>query len=219
VIRARTGRRISRPIPGFIVLAVLLVAACSGELAPTAVPASIGIASPDATADEGSSGSPTASLEVTPPPPTVTPPPTVINGCSGSAENQTFFAEAAKAMRWPVYCAVLGDHWFLDTGTYRLANGGELEVAYNGPGDVHISIVEGNVCDQVGSDIDVCAPRDSVIGPAPLGDQMGELARLSNGLVLDVDRGANPSWRVTGLGLSEAAFRAICAAMYRVPPG
>ena len=44
----------------------------------------------------------------------------------------------------------------------------------------------------------------------------GELGRLANGLVLDVDRGATPSWRATGLGLTEEAFRAICAAFLAV---
>jgi hypothetical protein len=143
----------------------------------------------------------------------------VADACSGNDNNRIFFAKAAAAMTWAVYCAVLPAGWFLENGTYRLASGGELEVSYNGPGDAHIAFVEGNVCDQVGSDVDVCAPRDTVIGPAPLGDQTGELGQLSNALVLDVDRGANPSWRVTGLGLNEADFRAICAAMLRVPAG
>jgi hypothetical protein len=49
-----------------------------------------------------------------------------------------------------------------------------------------------------------------------MGDRSGELGRLANGLVLDVDRGANPSWRVTGLGLPEDAFRTITAAFLRV---
>lgn len=122
-------------------------------------------------------------------------------------------------MSWSVYCAVLPAGWFLENGTYRLADGGQLEVSYRGPGDVHIAIGEGNVCDQVGSDIEACAPRDTVIGPAAMSDQTGELGQLSNGLVLDVDRGANPSWRVTGLGLSEADFRAICARMLLVTAG
>lgn len=123
-------------------------------------------------------------------------------------------------MPWAVYCAVLPAGWFVESGTYRLASGGELEVSYNGPGDAHIAIVEGNACDQFGSDLNACAPRDSVIGQASLGDQTGELGQLSSAFVLDVDRGANPTWRVTGLGLSEADFRAICAAMLRVgPPG
>lgn len=113
-------------------------------------------------------------------------------------------------MAWPVYCAVLPDGWFLETGSYRLADGGRLEVTYRGPADVHVEIVEGNVCG--GEDADVCVPRDAVIGPSALGDREGELGRLANGLVLDLDRGATPSWRATGLGLSEEAFRAICTA-------
>lgn len=138
-------------------------------------------------------------------------------GCSGSDKNRAFFAEAAASMTWPVYCPVLAAGWFLESGTYRLAGGGELEIAYNGPGNLHIAMVEGNACDQFGSDINTCAPRDAVIGRATFGDRTGELGQLSNALVLDVDRGANPTWRVTGLGLSEADFRAICAAMLRVP--
>jgi len=196
----------------------MVLVACSGQVAPTIGPASFGTGSPLTTTAATGSEVPASSLEVTAPPPTATVP-APVNGCSGSPANRAFFAEAASTMTWAVYCAVLGDGWFLDDGTYRLAGGGVLEVSYKGPGDAHVGLVEGNVCSQAGSDIDVCAPRDSVIGPAAFGDRTGELGRLSNALVLDVDRGANPSWRATGLGLSEAAFRAICAAMLRVPPG
>lgn len=117
-------------------------------------------------------------------------------------------------MAWPVYCAVLPDGWFVDAGTFRLASGGRLDVTYRGPGDARLSLAEGNFC--AGTDIEACAPRDAVIGPSPFGDREGELGRLANGLVLDVDRGAIQSWRATGLGLSEEAFRAICAALLRV---
>lgn len=122
-------------------------------------------------------------------------------------------------MSWAVYCAVLPDGWFVESGSYRLANDGHLEVTYRGPGDAHLAMAEGNICDGLGGDVDACAPRDSVIGPAMLGDQTSELGRLANGLVLDVERGANPSWRVTGLGISEADFETLCAAMLRVVPG
>jgi hypothetical protein len=138
--------------------------------------------------------------------------------CSGSDANRTFFKQAAGAMSWSVYCAVLPDGWFLEAGTYRLAAGGQLLVTYRGPGNVHIAMSEGNVCDGLGTDVDVCAPRDAVIGPATMGDRTGDLGRLANGLVLDVDRGANPSWRVTGLGVTESEFLAITAAMLRVDP-
>lgn len=137
--------------------------------------------------------------------------------CSGNDDNRAFFAQAAIAMSWPVYCAVLPPGWHLDTGNFRLANGGHLDVIYVGPAGAQLAIAEGNVCDGLGTDVDVCAPRDSVIGPAALGDMTGELGRLSNGLVLDVERGANPSWRATGLRIADAQFVALCAAMYRVP--
>jgi hypothetical protein len=122
-------------------------------------------------------------------------------------------------MSWAVYCPVLPVGWFLESGTYWLANDGQLEATYRGPGNVHIAVVEGNVCAEFGSDVERCAPRDAVIGPAQMGDRTGELGRLANGLVLDVDRGADPSWRITGLGLTEDAFSAIGAAFLRVGVG
>lgn len=121
-------------------------------------------------------------------------------------------------MSWPVYCAVLPAGWFLEQGKYRLAGGGEIEVSYSGPGNSQIGLIEGNGCDQYGSDIDACAPRDAVIGEAQLGDQTGVLGQLASAFVLDVDRGANPSWRVTGIGMSQADFVAIGAALLRVSP-
>ena len=113
-------------------------------------------------------------------------------------------------MAWPVYCAVLEDGWFLEGGRYELADGGYLEVTYRGPGDAQVAIVQGTICGG-GTDVETCAPRDALIGPAPFADREGELGRLSNGLVLDVDRGATPSWRATGLGLTEDAFRTLGA--------
>jgi hypothetical protein len=118
-------------------------------------------------------------------------------------------------MSWAVYCGVVPAGWFLETGSYRLADGGRLEVTYRGPSDAHLALVEGNVCAGA-NEIETCAPRDAVIGPAMFGDLEGELGRLSNGLVLDVDRGSTPSWRATGLGLSEDDFRAINTALLHV---
>lgn len=136
------------------------------------------------------------------------------DACSESDANRVFFRQAAASMTWPVYCAALGDGWFVDAGSFRLANGGRLEVTYRGPDEARFALVEGNVCE--GADVETCAPRDAVIAPATFGDREGTLGRLANGLVLDVDRGANPSWRATGLGLTEEAFRAICAGLVAV---
>jgi hypothetical protein len=176
---------------------------------PSAVP-------PESTAP---SASPESTPSASPTPGETTPPPTPGEAsCSGSNDNRAFFEQAASVMSWAVYCAVLPTGWYVETGSYRLAAGGHLEITYRGPSDAHLAMAEGNICDQT-TDVDTCAPRDAVIGPAAFDDQAGELGRLSNGLVLDVNRGGDPSWRVTGIGLSEADFTAICAAMYHVPPG
>ena len=163
------------------------------------------VVTPTASQEPGTSGNPTGG------------PTTDASVCTGSESNRAFFAQAAAGMSWSVYCAVLPDGWYLETGSYRLANDGHMEVTYRGPGDAHVSIAEGNICLDVGGDVEQCAPRDTVIGDGSMGDLVGELGRLSNGLVLDVDRGANPSWRVTGLGISEEDFTALCAAMIKVP--
>ncbi len=160
---------------------------------PTATPVSLPTATPT---DLGSSPSPSGAA----------------TQCSGSDANLAFFAQAAGAMSWSVYCAVVPTGWYLESGSFRLANGGALDVTYRGPGDIYLAISEGNICAGV-TDVDVCAPRDNVISPAAMGDRTGVLGRLANGLVLDIERGANPSWRVTGLGLTEAEFVALCAAM------
>ena len=194
---------------------VAIVAACvGGQSIDPGTPAT----SPSGSAVASASGesptddpSPLASGGDTPTLVPTSPPGTPSAGCSGSDANRVFFRQAAASMAWPVYCPVLADGWFVETGSFRLANGGHLEVTYRGPDGAKVAFVEGNVCD--GTDVETCAPRDAVIGPATFGDRDGTLGRLANGLVLDVDRGANPSWRATGLGLTEEAFRAICAAL------
>ena len=173
---------------------------------PTVATASDG---PSASAPGGPSpsGDP---LESATPDVVTTPPGPSDGACTGDEGNREFFRLAAGAMTWPVYCAVLGDGWFLTGGRYELADGGHLEVTYRGPADVHLALVEGTIC-PAGADVESCAPRDAVIGTASFADHEGELGRLANGLVLDVDRGATPSWRASGLGLSEDDFRTIGA--------
>jgi hypothetical protein len=228
VIRARTGRAKGRPAQFLFLLLIAaagILAACGNG--PTVAPARTPNPAGSAAASGVPSGSgapaspaPGTSEPSTNPGATATPggtgnpngPPSA--ACSGSDANREFFRQAAASMAWPVYCASLPDGWFLETGAYRLADGGRLEATYRGPGDVHLAIVEGNAC--AGSEVEACAPRDALIGPAAFGDREGELGRFANGLVLDLERGASPSWRVTGLGLSEQAFRELCAALVLV---
>jgi len=231
----RSARHPDPVSAGVAVLVVAMVAAaCIGGESPgpgsadPSTPATTSAPSesaeptgPDGPTDSaGPTGIPSSSVEPsetaagTPSPGTTGVPGTPASACSGSDDNRIFFDQAALAMSWPVYCAVLPDGWFLDAGSYRLADGGHLEVTYRGPSGAHLALVEGAICED--QDVDTCAPRDAVIGPATFGDREGELGRLGNGLVLDVDRGATPAWRATGLGLTEDAFRALCAALFRI---
>ena len=205
---------------------MIALAGCgsSTTTTPPSTQAATPTASSSPTDTAASSDSPSPSPETTEVAPTPddggspSPAATDPTGCSGTDANRLFFAKAATSMTWPVYCAVLPTGWHLVKGTYRLASGGEMEVSYSGPNDAQIGLVEGNGCDQYGSDIDACAPRDVVIGQAQLGDQTGVLGQLASAFVLDVDRGANPSWRVTGIGMSQSDFEAIGAALLRVSP-
>jgi hypothetical protein len=215
---------LANPLVAALLVGVLALAACSSTVTPSG-PAGTAATTgtPEATSDTTPTAPPdTASPDVTQPAPTPTAaeptPGPSDNGlaCTGTEGNRSFYLQAAGAMGWDVYCPVLPAGWNVDEGSYRLANGGHLEITYRGPSNTHLALAEGYICSELGTDVDACAPRDAIIGPATMGDRVGVLGRLSNGLVLDVDRGGNPSWRVTGLGLSDEAFVAICAAIVRV---
>ncbi len=139
------------------------------------------------------------------------------DACSGSAENRDFFAAAAEAFTWDVYCAVVPEGWFLENGAFRLADGGRLEVSYKGPGGARIEIAEGAVCTEGGS---ACSPRDHELGPGRFGDLEGTLVTLgpdvADGFAIYVDPGAAPSWSIAGTGMDRASFEAIAAALHRV---
>ncbi len=139
--------------------------------------------------------------------------------CSGSAENRDFFAAAAESVSWDVYCAVLAAGWFVDAGSYRLADGGRLDVTYRGPGGERIELQEGSYCTTGAS---ACSPHDHEIGPAAFGDRTGTLTTLgpseSDGFAIYVDPGAAPSWAITGTGMDQATFVSLAAALLRVSP-
>ncbi len=133
--------------------------------------------------------------------------------CTGTDENREFFVGVADAVDWPVYCPVLPRGWFVDSGQYRLAGGGWLEIAYRGPDGTRIELHEGAFCDEA----DGCVPAGADVGEAAFGDLDGTLVDAGDGtLAIVVERGASPSWLLLGTGLDEAAFRAIGADLGRV---
>jgi hypothetical protein len=209
--------------------AVLFAAACGGTPVPTAAPSDGGAQATDpstSTADPGATGTPT-SMPATPEPATAppdTPAPSVdpsaspssdpgaAAACAGSDDNREFFASIADVVSWPVYCPVLPSGWFVETGTYRLAGGGWLEIAYRGPGGARLEFREGTACADAG-----CLPSGEALGGAAFGDLAGTVSRLDDARLAVVSGPADgATWIVIGSGLDQDAFVAIAADLARV---
>jgi hypothetical protein len=136
--------------------------------------------------------------------------------CSATAENKDFFAAAAGAMPWDVYCAVLPARWRVGGGggVYSADHGGMLGISYEGPDGGMLSLNEGAYCTTGAAD---CSPRGAVIGPAAFGDRVGTLYEYKDGYVLYVNPGTSRAYALIGSGLDEASFRSIGSALYKVP--
>lgn len=133
--------------------------------------------------------------------------------CTGNDKNREFFENAAASLNWTVYCATLPSLWFVDTGGYRQAGGGRLEIAYRGPGGARLELHEGAFC----ADGSGCVPNGTESGDAQFGDKTGTLiATDDGGWAVVVDRGAAISWLAVGTGLDEDAFRAYASALAAV---
>jgi hypothetical protein len=103
--------------------------------------------------------------------------------------------------------------WFVDSGEYRTAGGGRLEITYRGPGGARFELHEGAFC----SAADGCVPSGIEVGAAPLGDQSGRLiATDTGGWALVVDGDGTISWLAIGTGMDESTFRALAAAVVAV---
>lgn len=132
--------------------------------------------------------------------------------CTGTAENRTFYSSVAAAVTWTVYCPVLPSGWFVETGQYRLSDGGRLSITYRGPGDAHFTLSEGVWCDEP-----TCVPAQSDLGAAAFGDRGGNLVTTgSGGYAIVVDAGSPVSWALVGDGLDEGVVRMIGAALIAV---
>jgi hypothetical protein len=221
-----------RSLPWFVLpfLAALIAAGCIGADEARDEPS----ATPTATA-----AAPSAEPSVEPTPttePTVTPAPTAsatptatapeasgssspsgesgsAAACTGNDSNRTFFAQVAAAVDWPVYCAVLPARWSVDSGQYRLAGGGWMRIAYEGPGGARFELSEGAFCD----DADGCVPNGPDAGTAAFGDMTGTLVIGEDGrYAVVVDRGAELSWVAIGVGLDVEVVKDFAADLVRV---
>jgi hypothetical protein len=130
--------------------------------------------------------------------------------CSGTDDNRLFFEAASATLNWTVYCAVLPSGWFVDTGEYRRASGGRLEIAYRGPGGARLELREGGFC----ADGSGCVPSGAESGDAAFGDKTGTLiATDDGGWAVVVERDAAISWLAVGTGINEDTFRSITSAL------
>lgn len=126
--------------------------------------------------------------------------------CSGTDNNRTFFEDAAVAVSWTVYCAVLPAGWFVDSGQYRGSGGGKVEISYKGPGGARLELHEGAFC----SAADGCVLAGTDAGDASFDGSTGTLVTLDGGgWAVVVDRGKAISWLAVGTGLSQSAFQKI----------
>ena len=133
--------------------------------------------------------------------------------CTGSDDNRRWFAGLADLVSWPVYCPVLPAGWVVDTGTYHLANGGRMEIAYRNRTGQRLELHEGAFC----SDGSGCLPAGADAGEALFGDQAGRLIAADDGSwALSVDGGEGTSWLAIGRGVDEATFRSQSEALIRI---
>jgi hypothetical protein len=206
-------------------MAVFAVAGCIGgetvaDVTPSAVAPSVQASSPSPSSAPPSVVPSSPPAEASPSTPALTSSPSetpVGEGsaadCTGTDDNRSFYAAAAKDLDWPVYCPVLPDRWFVTEGTYRTAGIGWLQISYRGPGGAGLALHQGAFCD----DGDGCVAAGTGSGDSPFGDQTGMLIVLDGGgYAIVVDRGQMPSWLIVGTGLDEARFRDIAAELVRL---
>lgn len=177
---------------------------------PTATPppSSGTTPTPDSSAGATPSSDPSASAT-----PTASGAAGPADACSGSAQNRAFYANLDAAVTWSVYCAVLPKGWYVASGSYRLANGGQLAISYKGPGGASLSLSEGSFC----TDGSGCVPSGSSAGSAMFGDMNASLvATDGGGFAIVAAQGATPSWLMVTSGLDQATTLALGAALAHV---
>jgi len=228
------GARRALVLPALSLAVAVGLAACGGGplTGPTARP---GSPSP-ATAGPGATAAPTSSPSVEEPSPSAGPsaepgetptpgatqapsatgtpssPGATAAACSGNDENRAFYAGVAEAVAWDVYCPVLPAGWFVDTGSFRLAGGGRLEIDYKGPGGARLEIRQGTYC----AGDDDCIPDAPDAGPAAFGDRPARLLDVGDGRWLVVAEDGSINWEVRSIVLDRATALAYAAAFARV---
>ena len=190
----------------------------------SAAPGDTTSSEPSASESASSETTPEASSSATPKVSAATPGPSAsgpTTPCAGGSD-PSFFVTATNGLPFDVYCPVLPATWFVDAGggEWRGGNDQWLQISYKGPSGAKISLQEGAFCT---GGLSLCSSHDSVIGPASFGDLQGTLDALgptpSFGYAIYIDPGTRKGYTITGVGLTQDAFKAIAAALLKVPKG
>ena len=187
-------------------------AASQASAEPASSPSGTDVAS--AAPSAGSDGSPSPQGSASPLPSAgASARPGSADACSGTAENRDFYAALAASVAWDVYCATLPQGWFVESGSYRLSNGGQLSITYKGPGGARLVVREGGYC----AGHPDCIPAGTDAGAARFGDRDARLLDIGNGswLVVVVPT-ADVGWQAVGTGMDGTALGAYTAAFARV---
>jgi hypothetical protein len=130
--------------------------------------------------------------------------------CTGTQDNRDFFENVARDLDWTVLCAVLPRGWVVQSGSYRLANGGRMLISYKSRAGGTLALSEGAFCQSA----DGCVPAGSDVGDAAYGPMTGAMVALDDGgWAIVVDRGAELSWLLEAHGVDEATATAFGAAL------
>lgn len=169
------------------------------------------------TPNGSSSATASATVSATATPvPTALPSATAVpsTACTGSASNQAFWAEAASATKWDVYCAVLPAGWYTSDAFYEGTSSGTIHIILKVAGGPKVEIDEGSFCT---TDAATCSPHESLIGKSAFGDLLGDLDALSGGgFAIYVNPGTAKAYSIKGSGMSQDTFVAYAAALAKV---
>jgi hypothetical protein len=222
----RAIRHVSAAI-GLLAL-VALLAACAGTSStnppPSDTPAatssgpSVAPATPPASAAPATpadSAAPSAPAEESAAPPSAaaasdSPPPGggPAAACSGTDNNRDFYADAASALAFSVYCPVLPSGWFVQQGDYQLKGGGQLHITYKGPAGASLELIERGPCGE-GDD---CIPSGTEEGERSFGDLPATLVALGDGgLMIAAENVTDGRWWIIGQGIDEVALTQIAS--------
>jgi hypothetical protein len=149
---------------------------------------------------------------------------TAADKCSGTAKNKAFFVEAAAAVPFPVYCAVLPSDWWISSGDIWPAteyNPAGIQVDYENGRGFLLTLRMGGDCD--GSCRVPAGLAEAGYPRIWFGDRGAYLiytpdpGSLTTGLITAWSPGTDDTGCILdGWGMSKATFVKIAAAMVRV---